>query len=199
MTFIVKNTTRHEISLGDLRAAIPPGKTEDLDRLASRHVINQSNDLRIAVRRGALKVLKKDEPGAPTTLRQQTIEVHKEQTNEQVLKQMQEMEKRLTAKMNAQVSKHIDSPQGQGMDPEAMQQLNSAIQALQNITGGVVPQQQQSVANNIETEIPDDTSVEIHSRTIDRLTKGSKGQIKQDKIKGSSNVDKNIDELEGFL
>mgnify|MGYP003123066991 CR=1 FL=1 len=199
MTFIVKNTTRHEISLGDLRAAIQPGKTEDLDRLASRHVIDQSNDLRIAVRRGALKVLKKDEPGAPTALRQQAIEVHKEQTNEEVLKQMQEMEKRLTARMNAQVSKHLDSPQGQGMDPEAIQQLNSAIQALQSITGGIVPQQQKTVADNVETEIPDDTSVEIHSRTIDRLTKGSKGQIKQDKIKGSSNVDKNIDELEGFL
>ena len=109
------------------------------------------------------------------------------------------MEKRLTARMNAQVSKHLDSPQGQGMDPEAIQQLNSAIQALQSITGGIVPQQQKTVADNVETEIPDDTSVEIHSRTIDRLTKGSKGQIKQDKIKGSSNVDKNIDELEGFL
>jgi len=199
MTFIVKNTTRHEISLGDLRAAIQPGKTEDLDRLASRHVINQSNDLRIAVRRGALKVLKKDEPGAPTTLRQQTIEVHKEQTNEEVLKHMQDMEKRLTAKMNAQVNKHLDNPQGQGMNPEAMQQLNSAIQALQSLTSaGGVPSQQ-SIAETVETEIPDDTSVEIHSRTIDRLTKGAEGQIKQDKTKGSSNVDRNIDELEDFL
>jgi len=193
--YIVKNMTCHSIVISDLRAEIRPGKVEDLDRLGPRYRVDESKDLHIAIKRGALKVIKKDDPSRPSSLTEAPI-IIQEQDNETVLKQMQEMEKRIVERVNAQVQKAEATPQQ--LSPDAVDALQEAIKALQGMSGG------KTTANTKDDyvapeELPNDMAVDIHSRTIDRLTKGSSGQIKQQESKGHSNVDRNIDELEGLL
>jgi len=199
--YIVKNVTRHPVSISDLRAEIAPGKVEDLDRLSTRYRIDQSKDLNIAMRRGALKVLKKDDPNAPSRLMEPSTNniTINEQDNVEVIKEMQKMEKRIVERVNAQVQKAEATPQQ--LDPQAVEALQAAIDSLKGMVGNGGGQVAQSMdkANTVETEIPNDVAVDIHQRTIDRLSKGSTGSIKQQETSGSSDVDKNIDELGDIL
>lgn len=56
--FLVHNQTERPVFLGDLRAEIPIGKMIDLERLASEAAINDSGDLRHALKLGILKIIK---------------------------------------------------------------------------------------------------------------------------------------------
>ena len=190
--------TRHEIALGDLRAIIRPGKREDLDRFAARYVVEQSSDLRIALKRGALRLVRKDNPYGNT---EPSVPVKSEKpiqdNSEPIMKAMQDMEKRLIDRLNNQVEKHVGK---QGLDEDSVSKLNDAIDALRGITGNTSGAAvSQSSSQDKEYDVEDEKIVDIHERSINRLTKGAKSKIQYKEETQSSGADANIDELEDLL
>ena len=198
--YIVQNMTRHEIALGDLRAIIRPGKQEDLDRFADRYVVEQSKDLRIALKRGALRLVRKDNPfGGVATDPQPATPAPKAEPQPDVMGALKEMEKRLTQRLDNQVEKHVGSG---GLDEDSVSKLNDAIAALQGIAGGgglVAQPQQSDNSSQQEYEVEDEKVVDIHERSINRLTKDAESNIQHKKEVGSSDAEANISELEDLL
>mgnify|MGYP004414079371 CR=1 FL=1 len=195
--YIVENMTRHEIALGDLRAIIRPGKREDLDRFAARYVVEQSSDLRIALKRGALRLVRKDNPyGTPEPAAPSKPEKPAPDNSEQIMKAMQEMEKRLVERLNNQVEKHVGQ---QGLDEDSVGKLNAAIEALRGIAGGGGGTTAATEAPSQEYEVEDEKVVDIHERSINRLTKGARSKIQHKEETQSSDADANISELEDLL
>lgn len=182
--------TRHDVVLGDLRAIIRPGKQEDLDRFAARYTVEQSTDLRIAMKRGALRLVQKDNPFAQ--VHPDPEPVAEKQNNEDVMSALKDMEKRLAARLDNQVQKKSAEA---SLDDESIGKLNDAIAALQGIAvgGGIAPSQEE------EIEIEDEKAVDIHERSINRLTQGAQSKIKSKEETGSSNAESNISELEDLL
>jgi hypothetical protein len=194
--YIVQNMTRHEIALGDLRAIIRPGKQEDLDRFADRYVVEQSKDLRIAFKRGALRLVRKDNPfGGVATDPKPATPVKESQPD--VMGALKEMEKRLTQRLDNQVEKHVGA--GGGLDEDSVSKLNDAIAALQGLAqggGGAVAQPHQETE---EYDVEDEKVVDIHERSINRLTKGAESKIQHKEETSKSDADANISELEDLL
>lgn len=185
--------------LGDLRASIRAGKQTDLDRIAARYVIEQSKDLRLALKRGALRLVQKDNPFGDLTV---STKESNEGKPEEMMDALKQMEKRLIERLNAQVERHATGGKSQdttALDPSSIDKLNAAIDALQRIAGngGGAPVQQPQ-EEEISTD-DDEKVVDIHQRSINRLTKGAKSNIAHKKESAESNVDKNIDELEDLL
>jgi len=85
-----------------------------------------------------------------------------------------------------------------GLDPETQARLNEAIQVLQGLTGGIVPGFVQE-QHEEEFSMSDEKAVDIHKRTIDRITKGSKSNIKHSETTSKTTADNNVDELEDLL
>lgn len=195
--YIVQNITRNEVYLNDLRAIIFPGKQEDLDNFASRHVVEQSKDLRLALKRGGLRIVKKDNPNNGI-IESGNNNPPPAQQSPEVIKAIADMEKRLTENFNLKISKHVDNPQQGGIDSESMQKLQDAINALQNIAvqGGSTAK---SVDQENSYDEEDPNVVDIHQRSINRLTKDTKSHIQHKKEQGKSNADSNIEELEDLL
>lgn len=189
--------TRHEIALGDLRATIKPSKQADLDHFAARYVVEQSRDLRIALKRGALRLVRKDNPlGHAETqpIAQKAKPVKTLDQSDDVMKALRDMEKRLGARLDNQVEKKVSS--SGGIDEESANMLKDAISSLQGLASGNISQKQD---NTDEYEIEDEKAVDIHERSINRIVKGSESNINHSEEVGSSNADKNIDELEDML
>lgn len=197
--YLVENVTRYEIALGDLRAIIKAGKREDLDRFAARYIVEQSTDLKMAMKRGALRLVKKDNPyGIAEPQKQDKAERSSPDQSETLVKAIQDMEKRLIDRLNSQVEKHVGQ---RGLDDDSINKLNEAIEALKGIAGGAYSPAKQIEKEQIEKEyeVEDERVVDIHERSINRLTKDAKSKIQHKEESKSSSADANISELEGLL
>lgn len=195
--YIVQNMTRHEIALGDLRATIKPSKQADLDHFAARYVVEQSRDLRIALKRGALRLVRKDNPlgnNETQPIAQKAKPVKTLDQSDDVMKALRDMEKRLGARLDNQVEKQVSS--SGGINEENANMLKNAIESLQDIASGNISQKQNNTA---EYEIEDEKAVDIHERSINRIVKDTESNISHNEELGSSDADDNISELEDML
>jgi len=201
--YLIKNISRGELALGDLRLSLRPGQQQDLDMIASRYVSEQSNCLRVAIKTGRIKIIKKDggiadipksKPRKVIRKNKTTIvEVSTPRDDEAILGEIKQLEKRMAERQDILVRKHLKGETGESkINPEQVEALNAAIAALQGITGGFVPKEE-------EFHLADDQAVKIQEKTIERLTKEAKGTISHEEKITKSNVDSQIDELEELL
>ncbi len=58
--FLVVNTTRQHLSLGDLKVVLTPSQSIDLDNVADRRIVEASPSVKKAIVAGYLKVVSKD-------------------------------------------------------------------------------------------------------------------------------------------
>ncbi len=193
--YLVKNVSSQEIALGDLKIALRPGQKFDLDTACPRYVLEQSRSLKFGVKKGIIKIVKKDGGGPITTKATKVSTSEKDNTDiiKAIKESIKESEKRMIERQNA-LAKRMEGS-GQGLDESSVAALNQAIAALENISKGAVAPQQDTT----EFDLPDEKAVEVHKRTIDRVTKNTKGNIKHSESKTESNVDDKIDELENLL
>lgn len=59
--FLVVNTTRQHLSLGDLKVVLTPSQSIDLDSIADRRIVESSPSVKKAIVAGYLRVVSKDE------------------------------------------------------------------------------------------------------------------------------------------
>ena len=60
-------------------------------------------------------------------------------------------------------------------------------------------QNKNTAENEAEMAMDDDKQLDIHARTIARVSKNSSGQVNSEQIVSDSNVSEKADELEGFI
>lgn len=196
--YIIKNISKQDLVLGDLRLSLRPGQQQDLDKISSRYVLEQSTSIKTGIKKRLIKVIRKDSSTSPPTSEAITTIVEKD-SNEEVMKEIKALKKDLINRQQAiarQQQTAIESAGG-GLGGDAMGQLNQAIAALQSVAqggGGSV-----SEVKDDEFDLPDDKAVEVHKRTVNRLSKDTKGKITHSESRSNANVDSNIDELEDLL
>ena len=200
--YVIKNIGKYEIALGDLHICLRPGQSQDLDMICSRYTSEQSKSLKGAIRAGQVKIIHKDTNGEAVIMDSKAQTLPQVDANEKILQEMQQLKKEMIDRQEAiarrQQAIFEKSSKDGGLDPQATEQLQAAIAALQAITGGQTNTVQPS-KNDRDYDIPDDKAVEVHKRTIERLSKNTQGTIKHEESKSKINVDDKINELEDLL
>jgi len=188
--YIVKNISKTEVSIPELRVNLAPNDQIDLDMVTSRFYIDQSSLLKRCLRNNALKCIFKDDGNGAFQIKRVDYvpEIKPEVSPSDVVDAVKQLEEKLTKRLEEKVS---TQPQ---ID---INLLNQALAAIQNLTS----QSSQNKAIQTPIEESDDSKmVDIHKRTLNRLTNKTETTVKQEEQRtDSSDVMKNTQELEGLL
>lgn len=196
--FIVKNISNQDVELPDLHIVLSSKDQIDLDMVTSRFHSEQSRSLKGAFRGGYLKVIVKDDHRGDYQIK--TDELARQQPifitppdpnkNQDVIAAVKQLEEKLAKRLDDKLS---NTPQQPQIDLTA---LTQALAVLQNLTN----QAAKPAAPEKVEEASDERVVDIHKRTLDRLSKDAQSNVKHTEEKAdNSSVQRNIDELEGLL
>mgnify|MGYP003473208947 FL=1 len=188
--YLVKNVSKFDISIPDLRITLAPGDQIDLDMVASRFYIDQSSSLRRAFGPNGLKCVYKNGGGEASPLPEAKIATTETPANKNdsvdvinAVKQLEEkLSKRLDEKMSSQPQ--ID-----------LNLLNQTLSALQGVVSQVSKPKEEVVE---QKEIDDPRIVDIHKRTLNRLSSNLESNVRHEEQTTDNNVTKNIQELENL-
>jgi len=186
--YIVKNMSKSEVSIPDLRLTLSSGDQIDLDMISSRFYIDQSSILKGMFTSGYLKCICKDDGSGKVQIKTDVEPILSSQLNSPIdiinaVKNMEEkLAKRLDEKINSQPQIDVNA-------------INKALQVLQSIANQA--NLQTTKAENVD--VVDERVVNIHERTLDRLSNKAESKVKHEEQTTNSNVNKNIEELEGLI
>lgn len=186
--YMVKNYGKKPIALGDLHITVSPNRALDLDMLFSRQVSENSPSLRTAISHQYLKVVRKDE------LKEGTPAFHAEKLAEQI----SEMEQRITKNLSEQIARHVSSNPN-GTPNVNIDGLQGVVDQLKKLAEQASASQQSQPQADSSNDIPDEKMVNIHKRSVERMSRDVKGNIKHDKTSEKSDISKNLNELEGLI
>jgi hypothetical protein len=182
--FVIKNVSHtHDVVLQDLRIVLGRQDEIDLDKACHRFVADQSSDLRNAINQGLIHVLRKTDPNGND---------QKVSQDGAILKAIEEMEKRITEKVAEKMAAKPDAQPAPNVEA-----LTAALQSLQDLLKNGVPAAKPEGETSVE--VVDDTVIDIHARTLDRLSKKTEGSVKHEETTTKSDALGNLDELEGML
>jgi hypothetical protein len=196
--FIVKNVSNQDVELPDLHIVLSSKDQIDLDMVTSRFHSEQSRSLKGAFRGGYLKVIVKDDHRGDYQIK--TDELSRQQPifitppdpnkNQDVIEAVKQLEEKLAKRLDDKLS---NTPQQPQIDLAA---LTQALTVLQNLANQAV----KPAATEKVEEASDERVVDIHKRTLDRLSKDAQSNVKHtEETADNSSVQRNIDELEGLL
>jgi len=182
--FLIANSCGKEITISDLGVSLSARQAIDLHKIDTLISPEKSKDLQKAQRYGAIKILHKEEQ-QKTIIKEREVVIKESFDKEDLLKDIksiltQEIDKKINFSQN-------DNSQQMATILAMMQQLANN----QNATG---------VKNEeVDTDIDENTLVDLHSRSLNKISKdvidgGLKGkeEIKNDVLN-------NVDELENML
>lgn len=191
--FIVKNIIRSDVSIPELRITLSPGDQIDLDMISSRFYIDQSRTLKAMFRGNALKCVFKDDGQGTYQIKTEEVYTPHSDLNVKTPSDVIDAVKQLEDKLSKRLDEKLTSqPQ---VDLNLLNQALTALQGIAAKVGGQAPQ----VEKSEDAKVEDSRIVNIHERTLDRLSSGTKSNVKHDEQTTDSNVTKNIQELEGLL
>jgi hypothetical protein len=177
--FLVVNTTRQHLSLGDLKVVLTPSQSIDLDNVADRRIVEASPSVKKAIVAGYLKVVSKD-----SYLEKKSSGVDLETLREIVRQEN-------VGKAMADLAQSISE----------IKKLISSIPAPQvvNVVQGAVPQ---AVLPEIAVDEPQaENLVAIHERVVARMASKMSSNMGQADAASADAGDmkKRLDELEGLI
>jgi hypothetical protein len=193
--FIIKNITTHDIEIPELRVTLAPNEKLDLDMVSSRFYIDQSRTLKFLFNSKKLECILKDD-GTKTLKvaekKEDVANVHKNNPVD-VIDAVKQLEDKLTKRLDEKAAKQ--QPQ---VDMNALNQTLAALQTLvgnsQNMNQNASPK-----VDKIIVDVDDTKAVDIQKRTLNRLVNKAQSNVKHDEQITSSDVNKNVNELEGLL
>ncbi len=193
--YIVKNISKTEVSIPELRVNLAPNDQIDLDMVSSRFYIDQSSLLKRCLRNNALKCIFKDDGSGAFQIKrsdyvpENVTGAKAEVSPSDVVDAVKQLEEKLTRRLEERVS---TQPQ---VDVNL---LNQALAALQGIASQAGQNKTTQPSNTEESDDP--RTVDIHKRTLNRLTNKAETSVRQEEQRtDSSDVMKNTQELEGLL
>lgn len=186
--FVVKNITKRELDIPELRVTLSPGHTIDLDMISSRFYIDQSRSLKSLFNSKSLLCLAKDSGvGSLQIKTNENIENDITSTTD-VLSSIKQLEEKLAKRIDEKVSNSHAN-----VDVNA---LNKALAALQNL---VIANSQPQAQVQENKSVDDGKLVDIQKRMVNRLAGNAESKVKHEEQTTDKDVTKNIQELEGLL
>ena len=183
---LVTNVSKKEISISDLGINISPKQAFDLDALSLKNSPISSQDLKQCIKKGWIKVIKNS---------------HKKKR-----KDVQKIEKTVTQKIPLDDIRKVIRDEMQGISAGVNnQQLSQILTSMaQMIQSGQTMNKENAhkIAEQPESEfsnIDEKTLMEIHARSVERLTDGVEGVIEYKKEEVETNITENISELEDLI
>ncbi len=187
--FVVKNITKHDVDIPELRVTLSPGHTIDLDMISSRFYIEQARSLRSLFSSKSLLCLNKDSGSInmqPSAIADQS----QQNSSMDVINSIKQLEEKLTKRIDEKVSHSQPA-----VDVNALNQALAALQNLTAIVGNSQPQPQNQEAKDVDQG----KLVDIQKRMVNRLAGNAESKVKHEEQTTDKDVTKNIQELEGLL
>jgi len=174
--FLVVNTTRQHLSLGDIKVVLSPSQSIDLDNVADRRIVEASPSVKKAVVAGYLRVVTKDSSHG----RHNTID-------------MDELRKIVREENDGKTISAI---------AESLAELKSMLSSMP--TTQVVHVSSRFEKNDVIEPISEpqaENLVAIHEKVVSRMASNLSTNIdpQKSKSKDASDMKKKLDELEGLL
>lgn len=196
--YVIKNISKSDVSIPDLRVTLSSGDQIDLDMITSRFYIDQSSALRRMLNGGSLKCILKDDGSGKIQIKMQEavaspIDQAAQTSPLDVMNAVKQMEEKLSKRLDERIN---SQPQ---IDINAVNQALQALQSIANQASSGQPNKNAQTTKADDTDIVDERVVNIHERTLDRLSSKAESKVKHEEQTTDSNVNKNIQELEGLL
>jgi hypothetical protein len=168
--FVVKNITKHDIDIPELRVTLSPGHTIDLDMISSRFYIEQARSLKSLFSSKLLVCLNKDSGSINMQPAAVLADQPQQKSSEDVINSIKQLEEKLTKRIDEKVSHSQPA-----VDVNA---LNQALAALQNLTAIVGGSQSQPQLQPQETKDVDQNKlVDIQKRMVNRLSGNTESKV----------------------
>jgi hypothetical protein len=175
MFYIVNCSGRH-VSLSSLGIMLAPRQGIDLDQKFTRMQSEKSADLKNAISKGIIKLVRKDGGGS------NQISPSKDKKDIEVLMQIKKM-------LEENKSKDIDA---------LADAVAARIGSIKTVAESPVINKDKSGV--LENEMDSSMLEVIHRKAVDRMTKNVEGQTPSEHVsKVDININTNLDELEGLL
>jgi len=188
--FVVKNITKHDVDIPELRVTLSPGHTIDLDMISSRFYIEQARSLRSLFSSKSLLCLNKDSGSINMQPTVAMADQPQQNSSMDVISSIKQLEEKLTKRIDEKVSHSQPA-----VDVNALNQALAALQNLTTIVGNAQPQPQSQEAKDVDQG----KLVDIQKRMVNRLAGNTESKVKHEEQTTDKDVTKNIQELEGLL
>jgi uncharacterized membrane-anchored protein YhcB (DUF1043 family) len=199
MYFIV-NKTKKTIIISDIKGcSLGPRQAVDLYKITNKHIIEQSKDLKHAIKRGEIEVRIKDgEHKSSGKVKSQkhnnndTLENFKREIVDEVKETVKDISKELISQQQKPVN-------NSGMSNEDLDILAQKI--IQNMpVQEKIANKEENINNKEVVEIENEALSEIHKRTVNKMVKNiESSDINYEEEKAENNLDNYISELEDLL
>jgi hypothetical protein len=177
MFYIVNCSGRH-VSLASLGVMLAPKQGIDLDSKFPRHQTEKSSDLKNAISRGVVKLVRKD--AGPNRI------------------VVEEKNDKINTEMLLQIKKMLEDSRSPDIDAiaSAVASKIGSVQVVSNENKDASVRHERDEEINIENDMLD----MIHKKAVDRMTKGLEGASSpEQKSTIDVNINRRLDELEGLL
>ena len=204
--FYIMNVTKKELCISDLRLVLPPKRSIDLDKVCDRLDSERSKSLKIAIKKGWLRIMKKDTWWGDAKEKDKPLGPDGRGITE---KNLDEFGKKLEDKISSHMDRITDgmsvggdSSESDGKVDIIINQLQSLISNLKDAPATSATSANGGVGDPQYDEIVDmdpETLIAMHEKTVKRMTKDSESKVRTEDKKIKSNVNRNIGELEDLL
>lgn len=176
MFYIVNCSGRH-VSLGSIGVMLAPRQGIDLDVKFARHQTERCAELKSAISKGIIKLVRKDGNSKPKT---------------------EEKRSSVDSDIIAQIKAMLDDAKRQNIDAIAA----AVAEKIGSSNSLVVKENaaESSSSSVIDEEMDSATLDVIHKRAVERMARNIEGQAPPEKNASVEiNIDNKLDELEGLL
>lgn len=186
----VKNISKGKVIIGDLNLVLKHGEETDLDTQYPRAMIEKSQNLHYCIKhRFVSEPIDDRKPADALPLQSQFIIIPSSSPSQQIDSAMlSDLENRL----RDHIIKEISSIKT-GDTSEMSIKLDMLLQAVSR------SQLNRQIVEETDTCIDDDKMVDIHARTIERISRNAESHVAPKQEIKISNVNQRADELENLL
>jgi hypothetical protein len=205
------NVTKKEVCISDLRLVLPPKRSIDLDKVADRLDTERSKDLRMCIKKGFIRVMKKDTRFPFGKSPDKPLGPDGRGITEGNLDEFGKKLKDDLASHMDKVMKDASQNNNQESEPDGkvdiiISQLTTLLTNLQNTPPPVQEVHNHYGAQNAGdpqydevVDMDPETLIEMHEKTMQRMTQDSESKMRTEDKKIKGNLNKNISELEDLL
>ncbi|MEK0336993.1 MAG: hypothetical protein QQN41_06110 [Nitrosopumilus sp.] len=198
--FFIVNKSKQQIIIGDINVSLGPHQAIDLDKIMPRTKSDNSKDLKIAAKRGIIKIKQK------TDLTEKKTEIVKHEYSASIDNaQIEDMKQQIRAEVREELKKQFGDFQLQQPQTVDSGEILASIEDLKGIlsSGSIVNASQQTddrKRNQIDDiSISEETLIEMHERVANKIVEGVESKVEHIEKKVIDNVDERANELEDLL
>lgn len=197
--YIVVNRTKEIVNLKDLEWILGSKKSIDLDKIRSRKQIDDSSDLKSAVKQGKVQIrhssvsnTKKD--SAYLGPLNPSIKIKTPTLNDEYVE-------RIRVAIRDEIGNQLGKERTPILIPEMgelMAQMKKLLE-MQEQGKTVIYEKSDIPQQEMDEEMDIDKLSAIHAKSINKMTKGVVGKVKYTEKQSDVDINRNLDELEGLL